>query len=284
METQTVAVLVAAALVALLAMLRGLWLDSRKTLRQPQLFWSFLLFSLAGSLIGWRLAFRQDPDLLRNMVGLVGALVAWRFSYFPFMVVAGWKASLFEWGTYRIIRRSVIYPIFLFFIFAQHAGVGFIGAAAIAIAQTPAPETGPLLWLQLLIHQPPREILWVIGALALPVAGMVSFSTRKDWKLFNDAPAPEMATVPIGEPKINPYTKIMQEHKLSLPSLVLAVNARITYPLVPHSPWGRAMKGTLEETALANPRATTRDRVDEHYQSWIASHARIHDAEAGASQ
>jgi hypothetical protein len=66
-----------------------------------------------------------------------------------------------------------------------------------------------------------------------------------------------------------------------VPAWVLAVNARLTYPLVPHSPWGRAMKGTLEAEALKNPTATTRDRIDEHYQAWIASHARIHNPQAG---
>ncbi|MCC7509661.1 MAG: hypothetical protein IT464_09825 [Planctomycetes bacterium] len=275
-------ILAAGGVLAALAVVRGFWLDSRKAITQPQLFWSFLFFSLGGSLLGWRLAMRNDPDVLRNVIGLVGSLVAWRFSYFPFMVVAGWKASLFEWGTHRVIRRSIIYPVFLFFIMAQHAGVGFIGAAAIAIAQTPVPDWGLPAWIQQLIHQPPRELLWALGAVALPVAGLVSFSTKRDLRVFNDAPARDLPKVPIGEPKINPYAKIMREHKLSLPSWVLAVNARVTYPLVPHSPWGRAMKGTLEETALANPRATTRDRVDEHYQSWIASHARIHEPDAGA--
>jgi hypothetical protein len=68
---------------------------------------------------------------------------------------------------------------------------------------------------------------------------------------------------------------ILREQELSLPSCALAWNALVTYPLVPESPWGAAMKGTLEALALANPVATSRDRVDEHYLAYLAAHRRL---------
>src|SRR5690606_28636673 len=81
----------------------GFVLDARPMLDQPDLFWPFLFFGLCGSLLGWRIAMRHDNHPLRNLVGLVGSLVAWRVSYFPFMVVAGWKASLGEWVTFNTL-------------------------------------------------------------------------------------------------------------------------------------------------------------------------------------
>lgn len=270
-----------AVVIALAAAGYGFYVDSRPVLTQPDLFWPFVILSLAGTLVGGRIALRNDRNPLRNVIGMIGSLVAWRVSYFPFMVVAGWKGSLGEAVCWELFGTSVVYPFFLFFTFAQHAGTGFIGAAAVAKAQSIAPTQGPVLFFRKLFHQPPRKLLWALACVALPVAGMVSFSTTDDFVLFNDGPAPEMAKVQIAEPEVNPYAVIMNEHDLSVPAWVLAVNARLTYPLVPHSPWGRAMKGTLEAEALKNPTATTRDRIDEHYQAWIASHARIHNPQAG---
>lgn len=278
------ALIILAAAIAICAFSWGFKLDSQLTLTQPQLFWPFITFGLLGSLTGWRIAMRNDPNVLRNVIGLIGSLVAWRVSYFPFMVVAGWKASLGEWVTWTFAGTSIIYPTFLFFMFAQHAGVGFIGAAAVASPQSPAPDKGPLLFFRKLFHKPPRKALWALACVGLPVAGMVSFSTSKDFHWLNDAPDPNMARVEIHEPEVNPYAVIMEEHDLAPAPWMLALNARLTYPLVPHAPWGTAMAGTLERLALDKPLASTRDRIDEHYQAWIASHARIHDPNAGAGK
>ena len=271
-------------LVSAFAVFYGFMLDGQPAITQPQLFWTFLMFGLAGSVAGGRLALRNDCNVARNLIGMIGSLVAWRVSYFPFMVVAGWKASLGEWLTFNTIGVSVVYPTFVLFLFLQHAGVGFIGAAAVARPQSPGPETGRLLFLRRLFHEPPRKLLWALACVALPVAGMVSFSTTTDFVIFNDGPTDELAVPPMSEPKVNPYEVIMNEYELSAPAWILAVNARLTYPLVPHSPWGRGIKGTLESLTLANPLATTRDRIDEHYQAYIAAHVRIHDPDAGANK
>ena len=276
--------LIAAAVITAAAVAWGFRVDGQQSITQPQLFWPFVTFGLFGSLTGWRIAMRNDPHVLRNIIGLVGSLVAWRVSYFPFMVVAGWKASLGEFVTWNLFETSVVYPTFFLFMFVQHAGVGFIGAAAVASPQSPAPDNGRLLYLRRLFHKPPRTALWALACVALPVAVMVSFSTARDFRLLNDAPTTDMPVAEIHEPKVNPYAVIMEEHDLAPAPWVLAVNARATYPLVPHSPWATAMAGTLERLTLDNPVASTRDRIDEHYQAWIASHARIHDPNAGTGK
>jgi hypothetical protein len=245
------------------------------------LFWSFLLLGLAGLALGVALRARRDRNVARRSLAAAAALLAWRVSYFPLMVICGWQAALGEWVIHALTGRSLVYPTFLLLILGLNLAVGAIAAAAVLIPEGEAAR-GRLQPLRDLWHRPPRPLLWALGALALPVAAMVSFSRPSDLVLFGDAPWREPRPIPeIHEPALNPYAKIMAEHDLPWPSWVLALNAAVTYPLVPEGPWGAAMKGTLEALALARPIATSRDRVDEHYLAYLAAHRRLHE-DAGA--
>ncbi|MCA8916117.1 MAG: hypothetical protein KDB90_11955 [Planctomycetes bacterium] len=279
MSLQTKLVLVFAALFAVAAIVRGFWLDAQPAITQPQLFWSFLLLGLGGSLLGWRLGMRHDSHLGRNVLALFGALLSWRLSYFPLMVVSGWKASLGEFALYSIGVTTMVYPTFLLVMFAQNLAIGAVAAAAVAVPQGEAPAEGRLLKIRKLLFAPPRRLLWIVGCLALPVAFLTSFSWSSDYVLFGDAPWSEPRALPeVAEPKHNPYADVLGTYwdRLSLGSKVLALNARLTYPLVPESPWGKAMKGTLEAETRANPLASSRERVDEHYLAYLAAHSAMH--------
>ncbi|MEZ5992275.1 MAG: hypothetical protein R3E76_07965 [Planctomycetota bacterium] len=188
------------ALIALTCVAWGFKLDAQVTITQPDLFWSLLVSGLSGSLLGWRVAMRSDNDPLRNLIGLVGSLVAWRVSYFPFMVLAGWKASLVEFTVWNIVGASVVYPAFLFFMFIQHAGVGFIGSAAVASPQTPPPDKGRLLRVKRLFHKPPQAALGA-GRCCIAGGGSGQLQLADDFVLFNDdGPNSELATPPISWP------------------------------------------------------------------------------------
>jgi hypothetical protein len=263
---------------ALAALAAGLWLDVRPAPSQPMLFWPFALLGLGGEGLGVALRARHDRSPGRRLLAAAAALLAWRVSHFPLMVICGWQASVVEWVVHALFGRSTIYPTFLLLIFLVHLAIGTIAAAALLV---PAGEAAPGRFQALrdLLHRPPRPALWALGALALPVAAMVSFSKPSDLALLGDGPWREPRPIPpIHAPRQNPYAKIMREHELALPSWVLAFNAAVTYPLVPEGPWGSAMKGTLEALALANPVATSRDRVDEHYLAYLAAHTRLHEA------
>lgn len=241
------------------------------------LFWPFLLLGLAGAALGVALRLPHDGSLGRRLLAAAAALFAWRLSYFPLMVICGWQASVVEWVFHTLFGRSLIYPTFLLLIFAVNVMIAAVAAAAVLRPEGDAAR-GALQPLRNIVHRPPRPLLWGVALLGLPVAALVSFSRPSDLVLFGDGPWREPRAIPpIHEPETNPYARIMQEHDLALPSWVLALNAAITYPLVPEGPWGSAMKGTLEALALAKPIATSRDRVDEHYLAYLAAHRRLHD-------
>lgn len=281
-EGFTKRVLIAIGGIVVAAVARGFWLDSRAELAQPDLFWSFFGFGLSGVLLGWRVGMRHDSNLARNAVGLFGALLAWRLSYFPLMVVSGWKASIGEWLVFNTLGFSVVYPTFILAMFALNLLIGVVAASAIAIPQTPQPGEGRWLNFRRLLHSPPRKLLWVIGALALPVAFLTSLSWPEDYVLFADSPWRHQPDLPpVGKIEHNAYEEILNKHAgdMSLGSLVLAGNARFTYPLVPESPWGAAMKGTLEQATRDNPLTSSKGRLDEHYLAYLAAHKRIHGGE-----
>lgn len=266
----------AIALVGACALAAGFWLDAQSGITQPMLFWSFLAFGLTGCALGCALNARRDPSTLRRALAAVASLVAWRVAYFPLMVISGWLASVGEWLLLPLLGRSLIYPTFVSLILAINLVISTIASAAVTV---PAASSGRARFGRLgaLLSRPPRPLLWAIGAAALPVAFMVSFSKPSDLVLFADRPWSQPRRVPeIHAPEHNPYAIIMREHQMALPAQVLAFNALITYPLVPESPWGAAMKGTLEFLALENPIATSLQRIDEHYLAYLAAHARLH--------
>lgn len=255
----------------------GWRIDALSEPSQPVLFWCFLGFGLSGCVLGWATRARLDESAVRQGISLAASLLAWRLAYFPLLVICGWLASVGEWLTFRAVGRSVVYPSFALLLFALNGAVAWIAAATVTVAR-PAPSFRERRLARLLRH-PPRLALLALGAAALPVAAMVSFSAPSDRTWFGDGPWREPRPLPpIHDPERNPYAIILREHELSVPARVLAFNALITYPLVPEGPWGSAMKGTLEALALAKPIATSQDRIDEHYLAYLAAHARLHPA------
>ena len=266
--------------VAAAALLGGWRVDAMAAPSQPTLFWLFLSFGLAGCALGWQERARRDASLARRALGALASLLAWRVAYFPLMVICGWLASVGEWVAFGVAGRSVVYPSFALLLFALNFAIAWIATAAVT-RPAPAPPSLRERRLARWLHEPPRLALLALGAAALPVAGMVSFSAPSDRVWFGDRPWAKPRPLPaIHDPERNPYAIILREHDLGLASKVLAFNALVTYPLVPEGPWGSAMKGTLEALALARPIATSQDRIDEHYLAYLAAHARLRDPRA----
>ena len=252
--------LIAGLLVSLSA---GIWLDRMAVLNQTQLFVTFHVVSLLGMVFGvlwWR--DHGKLTLPRQMLLIIAAAIAWRISYFPIMVFAGWVGTLSERLIVAmdsiVILPIIIYPIFLLSMFVLFI-VASLAAGAIVAHQYRA-------WM-------------VITVPAFIMASLVSLSRPTDIRWLPDAhvsmhdlsqPLPAASL-----PTANPYLPLLDHPEYPLQKRTLLLAAGSIYGLVPHSPWGGTVKGTLEVSFRNNPGGSTATRIKDHYEAYHVAHKHI---------
>ncbi len=236
-----------------IALFAGRWLDQMKILNQTALFVVFQIVSLGGAAttLLWWLGQTQTP--LQQGLVVVAALLAWRVSYFPIMVFAGWIATLVERLSLSFKTVPIaIYPIYLLFM-ALLNGVAVLAAGAIATLE----------W----------NFLLPVTLPAFAIATMISFIAPIDFKLLPDTevrfnePLPPSAL-----PKSNAYLSALKSGQYSLRSRLLLFAGGSVYQLIPHSPWSATVKGTLEELTRKQPSGSATLRVREHYFAYHCAH------------
>lgn len=234
----------------------GLWLDARDVLEQATVFVAFQAASLTGTLLAVIYLWHHVEGLGKRLLILVCAAIVWRVSFFPVMVFAGWVATLGEWLLVKTgIAPVVIYPAFLIAMAAMHWGAVMLGG-----------------WMVLR-----RRALWAPALLAaFVIAVMVSVTAREDFTPLPDysltigQPVPE-----VSPPAGNPYFAVLGRGDYGWPERVLIFASGAMYDLIPHTPWSTAVKGVLEHAFREQPRASSAERVREHYLAFRAAHARI---------
>jgi len=250
-------VLVAALAVGFLVFLffHGLSID-RSPYSQRRLWRAVHLASLGGVVLGtlanWLLVFDATWQRLL-MIPL--ALFVWRITYFPLMVFSGHVVSISEW-LHALMRIPIwIYGIFLLVIGLLHTGVSFLSGQLLAPIHPLAFVALPVLFL---------------------LAIAVSFSKPEDLHWLPDrfgslaAPAPR----PVA-PGRNPYfPRLVGPGYLPHQRLVLLA-AGLTYETIPPSPWGRTVKSVLEVLFDEKPRASTAERIRDHYLAYASAHPLI---------
>ncbi len=229
----------------------GLWLDARPVLEQAALFAAFQFASLSGVglavLFLWR---RVDRPGLRLLL-ILGAAVVWRVAYFPVMVFAGWVATLGEWLLLAVGLPAVIYPTFLLAMAAMHWAAVFAGG---------------IMVLQ-------RKLWWAPGLVtAFVIAVMVSVTGEEDLALLPDRSLDIEQPVPVVPlPQGNPYFVALERPDYNWPERVLVFASGAMYDLIPSSPWAMAVKAVLEQAFREQPRASSAERVREHYLAFRAA-------------
>lgn len=250
------ALLLAGGLLAVALIAAGLALDASWPLPQPALFASLQAASLAGAALGAAAWWRAVAPLDRPLwPALLAALVGWRLAWFPIMVFSGHVASLGEWGLGGAGLPVVVYPTFLVAVAALHA------AAALAAIQIVFPVVP---WLR-----------WALVP-AFLVAASVSFLALEDLRPLPDTELHLSAPVP--EPRTeggNPYLEALVGPGYLPHQRVILVAAGLTYATIPPSPWALTVRETLGALFRETPRASTRDRVVEHYRAYHAAHFRV---------
>ncbi len=234
----------------------GLWLDTRETLEQATIFVAFHAASLSGVMLAVVYLCHNVEGFWRRLLIVLCAAIVWRASFFPVMVFAGWVATLGEW---LLIKTGVlpvfIYPTFLVAMAAMHWGAVMLGGVMVLRKKT--------LWA------PPLLMAFVIAV-------MVSFTASEDLAPLPDySLSIEQPVPPVEPPRGNPYFEVLGKLDYGWPEQVLIFASGAMYDLIPRTPWSTAVKSVLEHAFRNLPRASSAQRVREHYLAFRAAHPRI---------
>ena len=232
----------------------GLAID-RRPFSQRRLWTAIQVASLGGAALATSYTLPQLGGAGARLLLVLVVLGVWRLTYFPLMVFSGHVASVTEWVMAFLRIPVLVYGVFLVSIAVLHS------LLALAAAQIVAPAH-PLVY-----------------AAALPVLAMaaaVSFAKPADlhplpdrfWEVSDPVPAPVA-------PRENPYFSRLVGTGYLPHQRVVLLAAGLTYETIPPSPWGRTVKAVLEVLFNEKPRASTADRVRDHYLSYASAHPLI---------
>ena len=233
----------------------GLSID-RAPYAQRRLWRAVHIASLGGvtlaTLANWTLVF--DASWQRVLL-LPLALFVWRITYFPLMVFAGHVVSISEWLHARLRIPIWIYGLYLLVIGLLHTVVSFLSGQLLA-------PIHPLVYVA----------LPVLFALAIAV----SFSKREDLRWLPDGFGSLEAPIPRPvAPGRNPYFPRLVGRGYLPHQRIVLLAAGLTYETIPPSPWGRTVKSVLEVLFDEKPRASTADRIRDHYLAYASAHPLI---------
>jgi hypothetical protein len=233
----------------------GLALD-RAPYAQRRLWRTIHVASLGGVALGTLANTLWVIDSRAQVLALVPlVLLVWRLTYFPLMVFSGHVVSVSEWIHALLGIPIWIYGVFLVVLGLLHAGVAFLAGQLLA---------------------PIHPAVYVALPLLFALAAAVSFAKPADLHWLPDRFASLDAPVPPPvAPRRNPYfSRLVGPGYLPHQRIVLLA-AGLTYETIPPSPWGRTVKAVLEVLFNEKPRASTADRVRDHYLAYAAAHPLI---------
>jgi hypothetical protein len=232
----------------------GLAID-RFPFSQRTLWTAIQVASLGGAALATSFTLPRLGGTGARILLLALVLAAWRLTYFPLMVFSGHVASITEWVLACLRLPIVVYGVFLVSIAALH-GLVALGAAELVSAGQP--------------------LVYALAAPVLALAASVSFAKPADlhilpdrfWALAEPVPAPVA-------PRANPYFSRLVGPGYLPHQRVVLLAAGLTYETIPPSPWGRTVKSVLELLFNEKPRASTADRVRDHYLAYASAHPLI---------
>lgn len=233
----------------------GAMIGDMRPLSQSLLFSALQVASIGGAALGLAGCWRRARLAHRRVAFFVAALCSWRVAYFPVMVFSGHLASLGEWILIALGLPIVIYPTFL-----------------LAVATLHAVSVRAASWLV----TPPVRAARVALIPVFLAAAMVSFVKSSDLTWLPDTVTSLRQPVPpLRSAQANPYLKALVASGYWPNQRVVLLAAGLTYETIPPSPWASAVKGVLEGLFEAHPRASTMERVREHYRAYHAAHVQI---------
>jgi hypothetical protein len=246
--------LAVAALFLLALFVWGVGID-RQPYSQSGLWTAIHAASLGGVALATSWTLPGLEGIGKRIALVLVVLVVWRLTYFPLMVFSGHVASVVEWLLAFLHLPIVVYGVFLVSIGTLHTLVA-LGAAQIV--------------------QPVHPLVYAAIAPVLLMACAVSFAKPADLKLLPDGfrelaePAPQAVA-----PTRNPYFSRLAGPGYLPHQRVVLLAAGLTYETIPPSPWGRTVKAVLEVLFNEKPRASTAQRILDHYLAYRSAHPLI---------
>jgi len=234
----------------------GRYLDHRPTLTHQMLIIAFHGTSLGASLLLIATVGPKQRTLFARVALALALLLAWRISYFPLLIIAGYVAAVGE-GLLLHVPIHSVYPLYLFSHFCLHGMVAY-------------------LTVQIFMRLRQRPPLLLLGCMPLAfIAISISFIHPHDWQdLPSDAYSVTLEAATATLPTSNPYWRVQHEHNAPWQHKLLFFAAAITYDWLPqNAAWSRYVQGTLEteftHTALAQ--RSTHLFILSHYRAFIAA-------------
>ena len=245
----------------------GLWVDNQTQLSQGLLEVAFYTASLVGVLLSYLSFSRYRQAYWRYVLRIVLALIVWRISFFPIMVLAGFVATWGEYVALTAFGSSSVYPFLL-------TAVLLMNMAAVWIAELVLHSVLSLLSPSSVSVAPHTSQSSLVLGLPLAVlAVMISFTQPMDWhaipdtSFIDDKPLPQA-----GLPEINPYEAALEETGLSLQHKVLFKAAAITYDWIPeNTTWSQVVKGTLEKEFVTTEDVSSSFCSKIHYRAFLTA-------------
>ncbi len=234
----------------------GVWLDNQMVMEQHWLFLAFQLASVTGVVFGIAWMWSNLNNVFMRTLMILCALLVWRMSYFPIMVWAGWVATLGDWLMLQVnFLPAIVYPTFLLMIALMHGLAIIAGGTAVLRKNFVA--------------------LPLLGA-AFIIASMVSMTAKEDFSLSPDNSYTIEQNLPTVQlPRENSYLLAMETEDFNLAEQVLVFASGAMYAAIPSTPWSVAVKGTLEQAFRDKPKASSAQRVREHYLAFRSAQPRI---------
>lgn len=240
-----------AGLFLLLLLVWGIAID-RRPYSQARLWTAIHVASLGGVALATAYTLPSFDTIAQRIALVLVVLVVWRLTYFPLMVFSGHVASITEWVLAFLRLPIVVYGVFLVSIATLHALVA-LGAAQIV--------------------GPSHPLVYAAIVPVLLLASAVSFTKPADLHVLPDRfrALAEAAPPPVA-PTQNPYFSRLVGPGYLPHQRVVLLAAGLTYETIPPSPWGRTVKAVLEVLFNEKPRASTAQRILDHYLSYASAH------------
>lgn len=224
----------------------------RRPYAQSRLWTAIHVASLGGVALATSWTLPGLEGTAQRIALLLVVLLVWRLTYFPLMVFSGHVASIVEWILAFLRLPIFVYGVFLVSIATLH------GLVALGAAQVVAP-VHPLIYAPI--------------AAVLLLAAAVSFAKPADLHPLPDRFRSIAGPVPPPvAPGRNPYFSRLVGPGYWPHQRVVLLAAGLTYETIPPSPWGRTVKAVLEVLFEEKPRASSAQRILDHYLSYASAH------------